>query len=181
MSTASFTLTLESTVRTGPAASAPTPSTTMVPSLTSTTESEAATVFTYTVPGVAGSSAQVITITESGPAASSSAPSVVTETPNPSVITETTTIYSGTADIEGAPTSPTVTAVVMTYTVTDAYGAALTTMTMTTDLTYTPALAGVGTSFITVSTVTAMNTVTVHTSSKSLSFCHSLNHDLMLL
>lgn len=200
MSTASFTLTLESTVGTGPVASASSLAT-AAPSLASTAESEAAPVFTVTLPGGPGSSAAIITITgsgpaagspapsavtetssppviiitESGPATGSSAPSAVTETSSPSVITETTTLYSGTADVIGAPTSPIVTDVVMTYTVTDPFGAALITMVMTTDLTFTPTYEGVGTSFVTVSTVTAMNTVTVHTPSKFKQSCQFLS------
>lgn len=166
LSTASYTLTLLTTVPVT-TLSAPTSAVTglpagvssygsepSAPALTPSSASPSVTVFTITLPGGLGATPEVITVTATAPAVSTS------PTPAPSIVTLTTTVSSGSTEISLTPPAPVTTDVVMTYTVLAPDGHALTTMTMTTPYVYTPE-AGVGTSISTVSTVTEDHTVTV--------------------
>ncbi|KAK2610293.1 hypothetical protein N8I77_003739 [Diaporthe amygdali] len=168
MVTASFTLTvgtvtatptsrsIESTSTPVASAEPPPSSATTPPSVTLTAAPApvSPTVFTVTLPGVPGSSAQVITITAATPV--TGGPSTGT----PVVITETTTLYSGTTEVPGPPPSPLVTSLVFTYTISEG-SVPIATLTESTDFTYVASAGAVGTSFTTVSTVTTFSTATV--------------------
>lgn len=166
LSTASFTLTLETTLPESagtPTSTAATVTSIMVssyepevpsPAVTPSTTHGSLTVFTITLPGGLGSTPEVITVTATPP------PGLSPTAPPPSIVTLTTTVSSGGTEVSLTPPSPVVSDVTMTYVVTDADGLALTTMTMATLFTYTPP-AGVGTSYSTVDTVTDLSTVTV--------------------
>lgn len=110
-------------------------------------------IFTITLPGGLGSTPEVITVTATAAAGASPPLS------SPPIVTMTTTVSSGGTEVSLTPPSPIVSAVTMTYTVTGPGGDALTTMTMSTPYTYTPA--EVGTSYSTVDTATEVSTVTV--------------------